>query len=134
MIFYYVAATSIGLKIVAFLQFACAAESTGAATYPSSCDKKCKFTSCKGPSYLSLRSPDKAIANSICDGTGRVGHVDSTGEVKLVTSDTYIPISEYTPSGLLQNFSTTFFKSYDKNHSFDESIWDLSSVGHEMQQ
>jgi hypothetical protein len=122
------------MKIIAALLVACAA-STAVANYPSTCYDSCRFTFCPSQDSFSPGTPDTALTNPICDKYYKihVGHVDSTGEAYVYKYGQFIPISQYSPSGLNQNFSPSFFKSfgYDKYHSY----WhDLSGVGHETPQ
>jgi hypothetical protein len=99
------------------------------------CGNTCRFTFCpRVKDYLfPVGKSDKAVTPSICDATGKinVGHVDSTGEASVYNIKTGpVKISSYSPPGLLQKFSPSFFKSFSLN-SFGS---DLSGVGHEVPQ
>jgi hypothetical protein len=97
---------------------------------PHSCGEYCRFTFCPDQPYLSLGTPDTAISNAICDKYHKiyVGHVDSTGEACVEEHKGCTPISHYYPSGLLQKFSPSFWKSFGLYYH------DLSGVGHETPQ
>jgi hypothetical protein len=95
-----------------------------------SCGDSCRFTFCPSQSYLSLGTPDTAISNAICDKYHKiyVGHVDSTGEAFVEKHGGFTPISQWSPPGLLQHFTPSFWKSFGLKYN------DLSGVGHETPQ
>jgi hypothetical protein len=93
-----------------------------------SCYNSCRFKFCSNTDTLTIGQPDVALGPAICDKYGQVcvGHVDSTGEAYVVDYDPK-RISQWSPSGLKQNFSPSFFKSYGLPDG-------RSSVGHEVPQ
>jgi hypothetical protein len=103
-------------------------------TSPGTCGKTCRFTFCpaKADFHFPIGKPDIAVTPAICDATGQVvvGHVGATSEAYVANSNAgAVPISSFSPSGLRQKFSPSFFKSFGLTDGSG-----LSGVGHETPQ
>jgi hypothetical protein len=102
------------------------------------CGGYCRFTFCPYQGFVGLGQPDVALTTAICDKYNQinVGHVDSTGEAFVYDPyyRYYTRISQYSPAGLAQNFSPSFWKSYGLYSYFNGQYHDLSGIGHETPQ
>lgn len=113
-------------KLVFFALLALTASTvSGSACYPL-----CRFRFCDGKNaFLVGVQADVAFTGRICSKFGvKVGRVDRTGEAYLFKKKplAFIRISQYKPDGLEQNFSPSFFKSYNVDGG--------SGIGHEVPQ
>jgi len=92
------------------------------------CGASCAFYFCGKPgTTYELDLPDSPITGPICRDGVLIGHVDSAGEALV---DGVTPISQWTPTGLLQKFPSSFFKPYGI-YTFD---YEVSGIGHETPQ
>lgn len=74
------------------------------------CAPGCDFALCDGGTALNAGSADKPLTGPLCTSMGdKVQAIASTGEALV---DGEAPISKFIPEGLLQQFSTSFFKAY----------------------
>lgn len=119
-------------RLTAFLLALAAAISLSSACYP------CRFRFCDGRSKFRLPAKaDRAFTGKICSLYGKpiVGHVDSTGEARVVLPyRKVVKISKWSPYGLKQKFSPSFFKSYNvHSYAYGKKIA-FSGIGHETAQ
>ncbi len=124
----------------AFLTFAAVsfAESSYGNNDSHECGDECKFSFCYDyhkPSYglnafMIGRYSDRPFTPAICDKYGKfvVGVVGSTGEAYVMEDWKKTLISNYSPYGLAQNFSPSFFKTFALDRV------QRSGVGHETPQ
>jgi len=94
------------------------------------CGGGCRFEFCDGKKNIIIGAPDIHLTDSICkkDGTN-IGVVGQTGQAKVKAAGSSLTkISKYSPAGLNQNFSPSFFKA------FSIPMTGTSGVGHEVPQ
>lgn len=103
-----------------------------AALSEASCYGTCRFQFCDGTSTIKAK-PDVSLTVPICLRDGKPVGIVNTGEA-LLRRRRFVRISKYMPHGLLQNFSSSFFKTYNvRVHSYGRKV-DRSGVGHETPQ
>lgn len=115
----------------------------------TNCYNKCRFRFCNGESSFPFgKKSDTSFTGAICDKTGRhtVGHVGSSGEALVVVNKNKVertvmtrhiyavPISQWSPSGLKQRFSPSFFKSFGVYKRCGNRMVERSGIGHEVAQ
>ncbi len=88
--------------------------------FGSGCFSGCRFRFCDGTTKFNPNAyaPNTPFNGRLCDKTGTIllGTVDQSGEA-WIQSPTYfpgstLPISNFAPDGLMQNFSPSFFKTF----------------------
>lgn len=121
-----------------FTAFLLALAAVALAVSEATCYNRCRFRFCDGKSKFYLPAkPDRAFTGKICSIYGKpiVGHVDSTGEARVVLRHgKTVPISKWHPWGLKQKFSPSFFKSYNVKSYFKGKKLYFSGIGHETPQ
>mmetsp|Transcript_28528 Transcript_28528/g.69437 ORF Transcript_28528/g.69437 Transcript_28528/m.69437 type:complete len:205 (-) Transcript_28528:229-843(-) len=110
------------------LLFALAATALAVPTGSNLCGM-CKFS--VGAGCVQPYPPDVAITGPISSPNYKVAHVDQTKEAYICSDGQPIPISKYTPAGLSQPFSASFFKSYEIR---TPGVCEMSGIGHETPQ
>lgn len=104
----------------------------------ATCYNRCRFRFCNGKSKFYLPAkPDRAFTGKICSRWGNrvIGHVDSTGEARVVLRHRKtVRISKWHPWGLKQKFSSSFFKSYNVHRYYKGRKIAFSGIGHEVPQ
>jgi hypothetical protein len=124
-------------RVFLLAAFVCAVVANALEDSSPACGYQCRFIFCPAQGPVTLGKPDVSLTNPICDKHGKihVGHVDSTGEAYVDEDHGYKTlISKFSPPGLTQNFSPSFWKSFDFNYHYNGKTHDLSGVGHETPQ
>lgn len=76
------------------------------------CSTPCRFTFCSSARTISLSTPaDTPLEGPVCLAKVPVG-VLNTGPAFVRFGGTYIPLSDFSPPGLMQTFAPSFFKAY----------------------
>ncbi len=87
------------------------------------CKSICQVRFCDNNNTITLDTPDRPLSSPLCDGPHRLRNTLQAGEALVFG----MRISRYSPPGLLQRFTPTFFKLY---HNYTGTL----AIGHETAQ
>lgn len=88
---------------------------------PAPCGNECKFRLCNfngerfeipKSSFVILGASQSSQLPYICKPGDTMGQVLKSGEAQVNTADGFVPISEWSPSGLKRNFRDIFIRTY----------------------